>query len=514
MNTPRLILLSLVALSAAVLAKDDPVELVPQLVATHHVYASAPGEFAKKPDARSFSYKVDGAALPDYGRDAAVKIRIRATDPDTTAVEVGFHQSDGTTWGSTGLPVSEDWQDVLLPFPEMTPFTHWQGHPPVGQGTLPDARRFNAVHFCFGRWLCASTLQKPHGFEIASIQLVRLPPGALGDGRDHSLDEFPAEAGEPDDTARLQRAVNASCDGTLTIPRGVYRVSAPIRVTNRCSLQLNKSAVLKAVAPMRYVLEVDARSFGSGVSHDYNKFVRGGVIDGNGLASCMRLTGFAHFTLADTTFLNGKTYGLRVDGGYELIANNLYFKCLMPGLAGNSAIYVNGGDSHYTDCVVVDYTYGIHQVAGGSNRYTRCHVWGGPLPPAKPGEDREMLKDSVNFKLAGGGSTILRDCYADTGKTGYEIAAWDTRLLGCSYFNNSGFKLDDVTIIRHPRGRLLVSECGFCKNMPKTRVYEGCGEVEWCNMSYSGFGPQDDCPGALKFRRKSAVDQSALKLAD
>ena len=169
MNTPRLILLSLVALSAAVLAKDDPVELVPQLVGTHHVYASAPGEFAKKPDARSFSYKVD----------AAVKIRIRATDPDTTAVEVGFHQSDGTTWGSTGLPVSEDWQDVLLPFPEMTPFTHWQGHPPVGQGTLPDARRFNAVHFCFGRWLCASTLQKPHGFEIASIQLVRLPPGAL-----------------------------------------------------------------------------------------------------------------------------------------------------------------------------------------------------------------------------------------------------------------------------------------------------------------------------------------------
>ena len=343
---------------------------------------------------------------------------------------------------------------------------------------------------------------------------MRLPPGALGDGRDHSLDEFPAEAGEPDDTARLQRAVNASCDGTLTIPRGVYRVSAPIRVTNRCSLQLNKSAVLKAVAPMRYVLEVDARSFGSGISHDYNKFVRGGVIDGNGLASCMRLTGFAHFTLADTTFLNGKAYGLRVDGGYELIANNLYFKCLMPGLAGNSAIYVNGGDSHYTDCVVVDYTYGIHQVAGGSNRYTRCHVWGGPLPPAKPGEDREMLKDSVNFKLAGGGSTILRDCYADTGKTGYEIAAWDTRLLGCSYFNNSGFKLDDVTIIRHPRGRLLVSECGFCKNMPKTRVYEGCGEVEWCNMSYSGFGPQDDCPGALKFRRKSAVDQSALKLAD
>jgi len=65
-------------------------------------------------------------------------------------------------------------------------------------------------------------------------------------------------------------------------------------------------------------------------SCDRNLFVVGGKIDGNGQASC---------------------------------------------LAGNTAAYLCGGDSHYTDCIVVDYTVGFRN-AGGSNRFTRCHVWG------------------------------------------------------------------------------------------------------------------------------------------
>jgi len=136
------------------------------------------------------------------------------------------------------------------------------------------------------------------------------------------------------------------------------------------------------------------------------------------------------------------------------------------------------------------------------------------LPPVNPGADREMLKDSVNFRICGS-STILRDCYADTGKTGYELRGWETRLLGCSYFNNKAFRLDTVTIVRQPSGgRALVSECGFCKNMPHTKVYEGTGSIEWRNMMYSGFGPEDDCPGALAFGRKTGKDQKTLNLAE
>lgn len=333
----------------------------------------------------------------------------------------------------------------------------------------------------------------------------------LAAGWDRSLAEFPACAGEPDDTARFQRAIDATADGVLYVPRGVYRISKTLSVRNLCSLEMHKSAVLKAVAEMPFVLDACVQN---NAAHDYNVFVSGGVVDGNGLASCMRLTGFAHLTLKDATFLNGREAGLRVVGGYELIANNLYFKCVMSGLAGNVAVDIQGGDSHYTDCVVVDYTVGFNVARGGSNRLTRCHVWGGPLPALKPGEPREMLKDSVNFRIGDkAGSTILRDCYADTGKVGYEIGGWDTRMLGCSYFNNYGFKLDDVTVIRHLRGRLLVSEGAFVKTSPKCTVYEGCGQVEWSSMSYSGFSDADDCPGALKFQKKSAADQPALKLA-
>lgn len=322
---------------------------------------------------------------------------------------------------------------------------------------------------------------------------------------DHSVAEFPREEGEMCDTARIRRAVEACPSGVLYIPAGVYEITEPIVVKNLCSLIMHKSAILRATAKMDFVLKVNTAEqynrarIDAGGAEDYNLFVVGGQIDGNGLASCMALDNYHHFTLRDITFLNGFPYGLRIDGeghGYELIANNLYFKCVKSGLAGNTALYTTGGDSHYTDCVVVDYTVGFHLGRGGSNRLTRCHVWGGPIPPVKEGESREMLKGSVNYKIMDS-SAILRDCYADTGEIGFEIGGWDVRLLGCSYFSNPGFKLDNITIIKHHQGRLLVSEGAFVKTAKNVKVYDGCGTVRWSNMMYSNFGKDDDCPGAI-----------------
>lgn len=492
-------------------------ELIPPGTKTPLVFASKPNEFAGKPGVREFIFAVDGAArfadVPAFGRDGALKIRIRATDAQTDAVEVSFHQDDRKAWGSTHLPIGPEWTDVVLPFSEMGYFSHWGNMPLVRADEQLDPKRLTAFRFCYGAWLCRGSLGKPHGFEVASVKLVRLPPGAFGDGKDHSLDEFPRLAGEADDTARFQRAVNATPAGVLTVPRGEYWIAETVRVANRCSLDLNKNAVLRAVRPMGCVLLIDGRRGGGARAHDYNVFFRGGVIDGDGLASCLNVKGIAHVTVRDCTLLNGREYGLRVDGGYETIAENVYCKCVKPGLAGNSGVIVNAGDSHYTDCIVVDYTIGFNLLKGGSNRLTRCHVWGGPIPPPRPGELPEMLKGSVNFKI-GGASAILRDCYADTGEIGYLVDASDTRLLGCSYFNNKVFKLDGITIVKHVRGRLLVTDGGFVKTTPNCTVYDGCGSVEWRNMMYSGFGPDDDCPGALTFKRPSAQGQPALKLAE
>ena len=508
----------LAILSVCSLAAEEH-ELIPPDAKTPYVFASRPKEFAGKPDARSFGFAVDGAKrfvdLPALGKEGAIKLRVRATDPQTDALEITFHQSDGRVWGCPDLAIGDDgeWADVLLPFAEMKYFSHWGNLPPKRPDDLPNEKLLTSIRFCYGAWLCRGSLDKPHGFEIESVKLVRLPPGAFGDGKDHSLGEFPRLAGETDDTARFQRAVNATPAGVLTVPRGEYLISSMIRVDNRCSFDLNKNAILRAVKPMKFVMMIDGRRASPVRSHDYNVFFRGGVVDGDGLASCVCVKGFAHYTMKDCTFLNGKDYGLRVDGGYEMIANNVYCKCVKPGLAGNSGFYVNGGDSHYVDCIVVDYTIGFNLKSGGSNRLTRCHVWGGPIPPPAPGELPEMLKGSVNFKIDCS-SAILRDCYADTGEIGYLVNGWDTRLLGCSYFNNRHFKLDGITIIKHTRGRLLVEDGGFVKTTPNYKVYEGCGQVEWRNMMYSGFGPKDDCPGALLFKKASAKDQPALKLAE
>lgn len=334
-----------------------------------------------------------------------------------------------------------------------------------------------------------------------------------------SVEAFPRESGETDDTERIRRAVKASTSGVVCFPAGVYYVSEPIEVLNQCSLQLHKNAIVRAVKPMPFVFKVNnwkRRPTDPDDQADFNLFITGGRIDGNGLAGCLALDGFQHYTLRDVTFLNGKRYGLRVngeDGGCELIAQNLYFVCKKSGLAGNTAIYTTGGDSHYTDCVIVDYTIGIRN-AGGSNRYTRCHVWGGPVPPVQKGELPEMLKDSVNFWNEDG-DALFRDCYADTGKTGFRIEA-SAQLLGCRYFNNRVFRLDDVTVIDHRRGALLVSDGNFMDGgTPTIWIYRSTkaakGKVAWRDCQCSpGFKDALELPGFLDFE----ADQEVLTADD
>lgn len=307
---------------------------------------------------------------------------------------------------------------------------------------------------------------------------------------DISLSDFERLTGEKSDSPRIKRAIEACANGVLYIPKGIYEIDEMIEVTNCCSLLLHKSAVLKAVKEMPYVLKYDAAASypnleecdghlvpsGDYDSEDWNLFVVGGYIDGAGIASCMCLNSFKHFTMRDISFRNGLKYGLKIeDRGstwtYELVAQNLYLKCTMPGLAGNAGISSNGGDSHFIDCIVVDYTRGFELLGGGSNRLTRCHVWGGPIPPKNVGELPEMLENSVNYLLKSH-DAILTDCYADTGYIGYLVEE-NTRLIGCSYFNNYTYLMDNVTVIDHRNGDLLVNNCQFRKDSPHSVLYKG-----------------------------------------
>lgn len=350
----------------------------------------------------------------------------------------------------------------------------------------------------------------------AVAEAMFLVPLSFAAGWDASLADFPRQAGETDDTARLQRAVDATPHGVVSVPGGLYRLSSTLWVTNACSLRLHKTAVIRAVRPMEFLVVIDLTK-GTRLpkddfrSFDRNLFLTGGKLDGNGIASCLSVINPAHYTLRDTTFLNGNPYGLMTKDGYEVIAANLYFQCAKSGLAGNTAAYICGGDSHFTDCVVVDYTIGFRN-ARGSNRYTRCHVWGGPLPALEKGGEREMLKDSVNFWNEGG-DAVYRDCYADTGKTGFRIDRM-AQLLGCRYFNNRVFKLDDITVIEHRRSPLYVSACHFMSGgTPNIRLYaaspEAKGRAVWRDCTCSGeFADRDEVPGMLDFEADQDIAEA------
>ena len=346
---------------------------------------------------------------------------------------------------------------------------------------------------------------------------------------DVSVADFPRLAGETDDAPRFVRAISAAPNGVLRVPKGEYDIASMILITNRCSLSMHPAAHLVASAKMKYVLFWDGAAdyhalsvfnTDGSVYDNANLFIKGGDIDGKGLASCLAIANAHHFTLADITLHNGVKSGLCVTcetGGhlYELIANNVYCKCTMSGLAGNVGIDCHVSDCHFTDCIVVDYTKGIRS-AGGANRFTRCHVWGGTVPPKGLGfkewsdlyarrkkmeaarkwtvEDEraylalglpEMLPGSIAFECIGG-ANVFDGCYADTAEIGYDIRN-KAIVINSGFFNNPRMNLRKSTAIVHRGGHLRVVFGRFCGAAGCEKLYEGSGkDIEWISNEVSG----------------------------
>ena len=94
-------------------------------------------------------------------------------------------------------------------------------------------------------------------FGIAGLCFFSFVASALA-ATDHVLTDFPRLAGETDDTPRFQRAVDACYGGgLLTVPSGDYEFASTLYVTNLCSVQLSPAAVIRAVRPMKWMVEID-----------------------------------------------------------------------------------------------------------------------------------------------------------------------------------------------------------------------------------------------------------------
>lgn len=342
-------------------------------------------------------------------------------------------------------------------------------------------------------------------FGIACLCFFSFVASALA-ATDHVLTEFPRLAGETDDTPRFQRAVDACYGGgLLTVPSGDYEFASTLYVTNLCSVQLSPAAVIRAVKPMKWMVEIDCtweyqkkKAPKDVYSRNFNLSWSGGILDGCGLASCLALDNFAHFILEKATFNNGRIYGVGVETrgrGYELIARDLYFHTSIPGLEGNTGLYTYGGDSHFIDIISVNYTIGIHLAGRGSNRMSRCHVWGVSTRPLIKDQVPETLKESVCFKIDAT-DTVMRDCYADTGNIGFWMNGWEERMECCSY---AGLRLlKDSVVIRQNRGSIWAN--GFyARRISKDSVLytyaNKDSRIRWdddCLLSQFGGPPKGD----------------------
>jgi hypothetical protein len=346
---------------------------------------------------------------------------------------------------------------------------------------------------------------------------------------DANLADYPRLPGEKDDSPRFNRAIAAAANGVLLVPKGEYDIATRITITNRCSLSMHPAAHLVARAKMDYVIFWDGNADYHALSifnpdgsvyDNANLFIKGGDIDGNGLASCLAIANSHHFTIADITLHNGLKSGLcitRETGGhlYELVANNVYCKSTISSLAGNIGIDCQTSDCHFTDCIVVDYTKGIRS-SGGANRFTRCHVWGGTVPPKgmsfKAWSDAyalrkvlegkgewtaekerrhlalgvpEMLPNSVAFESIGP-ANVFDGCYADTAEIGYDIRS-SALIVNSGFYNNPRMNLRKSTVIVHRGGDLRVAFCDFRGGANCEKLYEGSGKnIEWVSSRASG----------------------------
>ncbi len=332
------------------------------------------------------------------------------------------------------------------------------------------------------------------------ILLALIPALCASGATDHSVTEFPRLAGETDDAPRFQRAVDACRGGgLLSVPSGEYTFARTLYITNLCSVRLSPAAVITAVKPMKWMVEIDCsweynskKAPGDVYTRNFNLTWSGGILDGRGLASCLALDNYAHFLLEKATFNNGRIYGVGIETrgrGYELIARDLYFLTSMPGLEGNTGLYAYCGDSHFIDIVSVNYTIGIHLAGRGSDRMSRCHIWGTSTRPIVKGKVPETLKESVCFKIDAT-DVVMRDCYADTGNIGFWMNGWEERMECCTY---AGLRLlKDSIVIRQNRGSIWANGFYARKTTPIARLYTSVdpgSRIRWCDDCLLGsFG--------------------------
>ena len=96
------------------------------------------------------------------GTGWALVVEGRATQPQTTAVDVSLVQDDGAAFGGN-FPIGPQWSAAKIPLDHLRPMWNTSG--------VLDLRKLKEITVIFGAWLYGPAANMPHGFEIRCITL-------------------------------------------------------------------------------------------------------------------------------------------------------------------------------------------------------------------------------------------------------------------------------------------------------------------------------------------------------
>lgn len=131
-------------------------------------------KFDAPPDCVSWRMELGEQVLPWQYRLAtckALRLRVRAGEPGTSALEVVLLEADGAPWGCN-VTLTDAWQEVTVSWDKFRYFSHWQ-HPPDrgGPGDHFSPAELQAINFCFGTWLFPQRAGEKHAVEIEGVWL-------------------------------------------------------------------------------------------------------------------------------------------------------------------------------------------------------------------------------------------------------------------------------------------------------------------------------------------------------
>ena len=277
-----------------------------------------------------------------------------------------------------------------------------------------------------------------------------------------------------DDTVYIQRAFTYLDKSEISFPSGIYLTTSTLYINNDSSLKLSSGAVIKAHAPMDYLLVYNKYTKTKKYRLSSGVCIQGGVFDGNfkvknvlGLGSYLglHLDGFRLHNFNEkgiVTRYGGANNGIfnAADGAVpanELTVSNISIRN-NKSVFGTIGIYNNARDGIFENIIIRDTEIGVWTLDG---LFTQVHGWIGLA---------ELLPDSY-FIISEDGYAILDSCYSDTYRYSFASRCGPLAIKNCQVLFNVGIYSQTLATTYPPVIFKLEDTVFYSETTPELKGY-------------------------------------------